>query len=275
MKLSLSTGTLYIYPLQTVFRWAQEAGFDGVELVINPEAILRGGQTIRHLAKAQGVEIFSVHPSVIPLPGWRERRDGPASTIRLALDAGAGLVILHTPRSESLDEGEGLTFRQQIEAWQGPLAGTGLRLAVENKAVRAPADTRYVLSPLDRLRDFADRYNLGLVLDTTHAATAGEDLLRARQVFNSRLVNVHLSDTGGSIPLSAFSPARILFGQHRFPATGDLALPALLADLHNNGYTGPITLEVNPWAAHGWWPPAARRRLGQAVDWIKRHGVTR
>ena len=275
MKLSLSTGTLYVYPLRLVFRWAQEAGFDGVELVINPEAILRGGQTIRQLAKAHGVEIFSVHPTVIPLRGWQERHGGREPTIRLALDAGASLVVLHTPRSESLDEGEGLTFRQQIEAWQGPLAGTGLRLAVENKAVRAPADRRYALSPLDRLHAFADRYDLGLVLDTTHAATAGEDLLRARQVFNSRLVNVHLSDTGGRIPLSAFSPARILLGQHRFPATGDLGLSALLADLCSNGYAGPITLEVNPWAAHGWWPPAARRRLGQAVEWIKRQYVTR
>jgi sugar phosphate isomerase/epimerase len=275
LQLSLSTGTLYPYPLPTVFRWAREVGFDGVELVINPEAILRGGQTIRHLAKAHGVEIFSVHPTLIPLPGWRERHGGRGPTIRLALDAGAGLVVLHTPRSESLDEGEGLTFRQQIEVWQGSLAGTGLRLAVENKAIRTPADRRYALSPLDQLRAFADRYDLGLVLDTTHAATAGEDLLRARQVFNSRLVNVHLSDTGGRIPLSAFSRAQILFGQHRFPATGDLALPALLADLHSNGYAGPVTLEVNPWAAKGWWPPAARRRLSQAVEWIKRQYATR
>ena len=76
MKFSLSTGTLYPYPLRLVFRWARRAGFDGVELVINPEAVARGGRAVRRMARAEGVEIFSAHPTVVPLPGWRERDGG-------------------------------------------------------------------------------------------------------------------------------------------------------------------------------------------------------
>ena len=269
MKFSLSTGTLYSYPLRWIFRLARETGFDGVELVVNPEAILRRGEAVRQLAQAEGVEILTVHPTVMPLPGWRERHGGMAPTIQLAREAGAGLVVMHTPHAESLDEGEGLAFRQRIEAWQGQLAGGGLRLAVENKAVRTERERHYALTPLARLRAFADRYDLGLVLDTTHAASAGEDLLHARQVFDRRLVNVHLSDMGGRVPLARLPGARVLLGQHRFPGDGDLALSALLADLNHTEYAGPVTLEVNPWVARAWWPPAVRRRLAQAIEWMK------
>lgn len=270
MNLSLSTGTLYVYPLSWILSAAREAGFDGVELVVNPESIMRGGRAVRRLADAEGVEIFSVHPTVVPLPGLRERRGGLGPTIRLAQDVGAGLVVMHTPRSETLDEGEGLVYRQRIEMWQNRLADSGLQLAIENKAVRTEHHRQYALTSLTRLRAFADRYDLGLVLDTTHAGTADEDLLHARQVFDSRLVNVHLSDMGGRVPLEGLPGAQMLLGQHRFPGDGDLALSDLLVDLSRTGYAGPVTLEVNPWVAHAWWPPAVRRRLAQATEWTKR-----
>ncbi len=275
MKFSLSTATLYTYPLQVVFRLARAAGFDGVEVVVNPEVILRGGWAVRGLANEEGVEILSVHPSVMPIPGWRERHGGRGPTIRLAQEAGAGLAVLHTPRSESLDEGEGLEFQQQIEDWQARLAGTRLQLAIENKAIGTEADRRFALTPLDRLRAFADRHDLGLVLDTSHAGMGDEDLLRARQMLDGRLANVHLSDMGVRMPLATLPPVQKVLGQHRFPGTGNLALPALLAALGQSGYTGPVTLEVSPWEVRFWWLPSVRRRLAQALEWMKAQLVTR
>jgi sugar phosphate isomerase/epimerase len=269
LKFSLSTGTLYIYPLRIVFRWARAAGFDGLELVVNPEAIARGGPSVRQIAEAEGVEIFSVHPTLIPLPGWRERGGGMGPTIRLAQEAGAGVAVMHTPCAESLDEGEGLAFRRRIESWQSRFAGEGLRLAVENKAIHSDAHRRYALSPLERLRAFADRYDLGLVLDTTHAGTAGEDLVHARQIFDGRLADVHLSDMGGWPGRLPLARARTTLGEHRFPGSGNLPLARLLADLAGGGYSGPLTLEVNPLELRIWWPPAVRRRLGRAARWMR------
>ena len=269
MRFSFSTGTLYVYPLSWILRLARETGFDGVELVANPEAIVRHGQAVRRLAEAEGMEIISVHPTVVPLPGWRERHGGVARTIRLAQEAGAGLVVLHTPRARSLDEGVGLAFRQRIEAWQSQLAGSDLKLAIENKAVREEHQLHYALTPLAQLRAFAERYDVGLVFDTTHAASAGEDLLRAREVFDGRLANVHFSDMGGRIPLSGSRLARILLSEHRLPGAGDLPLSDLLTSLSREGYTGPVTLEVHPFAARVWWPPAVRRRLIHTVEWMK------
>jgi sugar phosphate isomerase/epimerase len=268
LRFSLSTGTLYAYPLRPVFRWARQAGFDGVELVINPEAVMRGGGAVRQLAQAEGVELLSAHPTIVPLPGWRERDGGMARTIELARETGIDLVVMHTPRSESLDQGEGLAYRQRIERWQRQLAGSDLRLAIENKAIRAEAHRRYALTPLDRLRAFADRHDLGLVLDTAHAGTAGEDLVQARRLFGDRLVNVHLSDLGGRLPLAKISPVQRFLGEHRFPGVGELALAELLGHLGSSDYTGLVTLEVTPWSVRAWWPPAVRRHLARARQWM-------
>lgn len=270
MKFSLSTGTLYPYPLQTVFRWARAADFEGVELVVNPEAIVRRGETVRRLAEEQGIEVFSVHPTVVPLPRWWERRGGIEPTIHLAQEVGARLVIMHVPRSETMSEGEGFVFCKRIEKWSTRLTGSRLQLAVENKAIRAEVHRRYALSPLDRLRAFADRYDLGLVLDTTHAGTAGEDLFWARHIFNGRLVNVHLSDLGGRFPFASYLPMRRMLGEHRFPGSGDLPLADLLNGLALEGYEGLVTLEISPWDIHGWWPPAVRRRLTYAMTWLRK-----
>ncbi|HSJ57453.1 MAG TPA: sugar phosphate isomerase/epimerase [Anaerolineae bacterium] len=268
MKLSVSTGTLYIYPLRAVFRWARQAGFDGLEVVVNPQVIARGGEGVRRLAAAEGLPIFSVHPTVVPLPGWRERHGGAAPTIRLACEAGAPVVVMHTPRAASLDAGEGLAFRRRIETWGAWLAGTGTRLAVENKAVRRATDLDYALTPLDRLRAFADQYDVDLVLDTAHAGSAGDDLLAARRVFGSRLANVHLSDLGPVLPLA---PPRLAgaVADHLFPGAGSLPLAGLMADLAHGGYEGPVTLELNPLALHFWWPPAIRRHLARAARWMR------
>lgn len=266
MKLSLSTGSLYVYPLRLVFRWAREAGFDGVELVVNLEAIRRGGANTRELADTEGTDILSVHPVLGPIPGWRERRGGFEPTLRFAQDAGAGVLVMHTPKAESLDDGEGLAFRRRVETWQPRLVGGGLRLAIENKAIRSKEDRRYALSPLDNLRAFADRYDLGLVLDTSHAGSAGDELLYAHQVFDERLVNVHLSDMGEWIPVSR---VRNKLTQHRFPGAGRLPLTSLLARLAETGYEGLVTLEVSPFAIRAWWPPALRRQLAQAVAWMR------
>ncbi|MEJ2210624.1 MAG: sugar phosphate isomerase/epimerase [Anaerolineae bacterium] len=277
MKLAVSTGTLYIYPLRTVFGWARQAGFQGVQVVVNPEAIARGGAGVRRLADEAGLEIVAVHPTVIPLPGWRERYGGMERTIPLARDMRAPVVVMHTPRSAGLDDGEGLAFRQRIERWLPRLVGDGLRmaggglcLAIENKTVHSEEDRGYALTPLDRLRAFADRYDLGLVLDTAHAGTAGEDLLQARRVFDGRLVDVHLSDVGGELPALVPDAARQTLDLHRFPGAGELRLAPLLAALQDDGYAGSVTLEVNPFALRFWWPPAIRRRLAQAAAWMRR-----
>lgn len=269
MITSLSTGSLYVYPLRTVCRLARHAGFEGLEIGVNPEVIARGGEGVRRLVQAHGLDLVSVHPTLLGVPGWREKHGGLGRTISLAQAAGARVVVCHTVRSGTLDSGAGLAFRQEIKAWQARLAGGELRLAIENKAIQSEQERHFALSPLSRLRAFADRYDLGLVLDTTHAGSAGDDLLAARRLFGERLVNVHLSDLGARRLKSLPAIAQTVLEQHRFPGTGHLPLADLVATLAREGYAGPLTLEVSPVSLRVWWPPAVRRRLALAVAWIR------
>lgn len=274
MKISLSTASLDVYPLRAILRMARQAGMDGVEIGVSPEVIVRGGPAVRGLVQAEGLELYSVHPALMPIRGWRERRDGLERTLCLAQAAGAALLVFHTPRVLSLDEGPGRAFCADIERRQAELAGGGLRLAIENKSLLLPGDRELALTPLDRLRAFADRYDLGLVLDTTHAGSAGEDILAARRLMGERLANVHLSDIGAASPprhhwLPAQSMLRSMLQEHRFPGTGRLPLAELLAELARDGYAGPVTLEVSPVGLRVWWPPAVRRRLARAAAWMR------
>jgi sugar phosphate isomerase/epimerase len=272
VKFGLSTATYGVYPLRTLLRWARQASLETVELAVNPEAIARGGAALRRIAEEEGVPIGSVHPTVLRLPGWRERRGGMDRTIALARETGAATVVMHTPSSESLESGEGLAFRQRIERWQLRLAAEGsrLRLAVENKAVRVARHRGYALTPVERLRAFADQHDVDLVLDTMHAGSAGVDLLYVCQVFGGRLVEVHLSDMGGHVPLGNWRLAQELWSQHRFPGAGSLPLAELVAALAAGRFEGNVILEINPVAARVWWPPAAQRRLERAAAWLQR-----
>jgi sugar phosphate isomerase/epimerase len=179
------------------------------------------------------------------------------------------MVIMHVPHSESLDTGKGLEYRETIEAWQPRLSVNGLRLAMENKALRHEGERRYALAPLSQLRSFADRYDLDLVLDTVHAATAGENLVQAWQTFDGRLANLHLSDMGGQVPWAIVPHFRWMLEHHRFPGSGDLPLGDLLGQMASADYDGLVTLEVNPAAVHIWWPPAVRRHLARAMAWMR------
>jgi sugar phosphate isomerase/epimerase len=98
MKLSLSTGCIYIYPLRGIFSIARESGFAGVELVVSPEVELRGGRYFRRLAESYGLTIFSLHPPILPFPGWSDYRTAIPRLIDLALEAGAGHIVLHPPK---------------------------------------------------------------------------------------------------------------------------------------------------------------------------------
>ena len=105
MELSLSTGCIYVYPLRFVFGIARESGFVGVELVVSPEVELRGGRYVRHLAESSGLTIFSLHPPILPFPGWSDYRTIVPKLIDLALEADAEYVVLHPPSAPSLADG--------------------------------------------------------------------------------------------------------------------------------------------------------------------------
>lgn len=270
MELSLSTGCIYIYPLRSIFSIAKGAGFAGVELVVGPEVELRGGRYVRRLAESYGLTIFSLHPPILPFPGWSDYRTILPRLIDLALEAGAGYVVLHPPGTRSLADGRGRCYVEALRDGLQRTEGTDLRIAMENRAFFRSQDRDYVLGDLRELRAFADELDLPLVLDTSHAATSSYSLAEAYHIFADRLVNIHLSDMC-SPPWPLGTPfLHTYLKHHQIPGDGQLPLADFLGRLAADGYCGPITFEISPVALRIWWPPGIKSLLARCVAYVRR-----
>jgi len=270
MELSLSTGCIYIYPLRFTFSIARESGFAGVELVVAPEVELRAGRYVRGLAESYGLTIFSLHPPILPLPGWSDYRTIVPRLIDLALEAGAGYVVLHPPNARSLADDRGRRYVEALREGLQRTEGTDVRIALENRAFFRPRDRGYVLSDLRELRAFADELDLALILDTSHAATSSYSLAEAYHILADRLVNIHLSDLRSPPWPLDISYLHTYLKHHQIPGDGQLPLADFLGRLAADGYCGPITLEISPVALRIWWPPSVKSRLARCVAYVRR-----
>ena len=270
MELSLSTGCIYIYPLRSIFSIASESGFAGMELVVSPEVELRGGRYARRLAEDYGLAIFSLHPPILPFPGWSDYRTLIPRLIDLALEVGAEYVVLHPPNALSLAEGRGRSYVEALTDALQRMGGTEVRIALENRAFFRSGDRRYALGDLRELRAFADEFDLPMVLDTSHAATSTYSLAEAYGIVADRLVNVHLSDLRPP-PWPLDAPClHTYLKHHQIPGDGQLPLAAFLRRLASDGYCGSITMEISPVALCIWWPRDVKSQLARCVAYVRR-----
>ena len=276
MKISLSTGCLYVYPLRSIFAIAQRAGFDGIELVIGPEAEWRGGAYVRRLTEEYALPVLSVHPPLLQYPGWRGSFQSIARFLPRALavtqEVGAPILVIHMPRSRDASHGIGREFIEGVVAAKARLAprGAGTRLSLENRAYFSAHSHGLILSLPAELRAFAEAHDLPMTLDTAHLGTWGIALLEGYASFRGRLVNVHLSDLR---EVSSFVERRPQWHsyvkQHQLPGSGKLPLREFLRVLASDGYAGAVTLELSPTALNIWNPRAAERKLKTAVEYVR------
>ena len=245
---------------------ARQAGFDGVELVVGPEALWRGGTEVRRMADDHRLEIFSLHPPLFPMPGWRGYRSAMEKLVVLAGELGSALVVLHPPEADEWEHPRSRSFLDALDRAQRAVRGTPVRLAVENPGP-SPRHQRLLTDP-EALRAFADTRDLPLVLDTAHAASLSCTLEQAYQFCDGRLANVHLSDVAESCSVPDILGLHSCLKRHQIPGDGRLPLAELLRRLTADGYQGLVTLELSPVGLQIWWPPAVARRLLQATSWV-------
>lgn len=242
----LSTASLYLHSLPQTFYLAREAGFDGLELSLSPAVIRLAPSCIQTLAQTHDLLLASVHPPTVPLPGWGYK---PEDYRRLAGLARAlsdcRLVVLHVPDAPEEQDPAMQRFLQTLQVLQQALAGSCIRVALENRN-RRQEDPLRPLDPPEPLLAFCQRHDCSIVLDTAHASTLPFPLLETYRVVRERLINVHLSDVKPGGWWTRFSYPRSVFSHHRPPGEGILPLPDLLAQMGQDGYQQWITLELSP-----------------------------
>ena len=268
MKFSFSTGTLYHLPLRTAFALAHEAGFEGVELVLGPEVILRGAAYVQRLSREYQLPVLSLHPPIVPYPGHNKAARILPRLVSLAEQVDCNLVVLHTPKVTTPQKTAWTEFVKTLLRERERLQDK-IRISLENAGIFWESDVHYILHDIQRLRAFADRYDLPLTFDTAHAGTSSYELLEAYALCDGRVVNVHFSDLVQRRIFPDWPPLYTFFKHHQMPGEGILPLAEFVRVLLRTGYSGIFTLEVSPTAVGAWSLSRVREGLTRAIKFVR------
>jgi sugar phosphate isomerase/epimerase len=262
MRFALSTGSLYTYGLDRVFALGAEAGFDGIEVLVDHRFDTRQPIYLRRLMERHGLPIVSVHAPFHPkrLAAWpRTQPESIAATAEIARAVGADVIIAHLPYWR-----EGAYLRwlcNDLRAWQQ--AHPNPVVAVENMPLKwvrwwpiAPLEM-WRMNQLEEWGAFPH-----LTLDTTHLGTKGLDPLRVYERVRERVVHVHLSN--------ALREGRRV-REHRRLEDGFLPLDSLISRLAQDGYDGIATVELGPEALEAEDEQKVRFHLRQQIAFCRQY----
>lgn len=222
-------------PLGQVFQALSKAGFSGAEVMVTTERQSQDPKALAALAEDFGIRVPAIHAPFLLLTRTVFTTD-PLEKIKRSTDlangVGAPLVIVHPAYRWQLG------FNQWLER-EAATYGTEneVAIAVEN-----------MFPVWVRGRSFGFHRSMGIedmkrfdtvVLDTSHLAVTGIDVITAYDELADRVKHIHLSNNLGT-GRDTHSPL----------TQGVLPIGALLERLAASGYSGTITLEldVREWA---------------------------
>lgn len=247
-----STGSLHPFGLDRSYGWAAEAGYDGVEIMMDERWDTHQHDYLNHLAEEYGIPILALHEPLYR-SAWRLPADETlVRSAALADRIDAPVLVVHPPPPgrplERYAEGPLKAARAQGEA----------RVAVENMPKSGGGRNPFSIRRKSCYRP-EDLYGMGdVTLDTSHVAASGLDLLRAQEKLSDQLRHVHLSDSnlsGGD--------------QHKVPGKGKLPLKEFLARLARDGYPGAVSLELKPWPLGAPHPEEILKRMRAALEFTR------
>jgi sugar phosphate isomerase/epimerase len=228
--LIFSSAAFFARPLEQTFRLAAETGFSGVEVMVTKDPASQDGAAMRKLADRYDMSIGAIHAPCLLLTRrvWGTDPVGKVErSIEVAREAGAGLVVVHPPYRWQISYQRWLTDKLPELSTSGDVV-----VAVENMFplwIGERGVTLHANQDIEDLNEMPD-----IVLDTSHAAVAGHDLVRTRRLFDERIRHVHLSDNAGRG-----------WDSHLPPGEGILDIDGFLEDLVTGGYDGDVSLEVD------------------------------
>lgn len=274
MIIALSAGSLHTYGLDRVFGLAVEAGFQGLEIIIDNRWDTHQPAYLRALQRRHGIPVVSLHAPFFHVEGWpSDMIQSLQHTVALAEELGVRTVVVHLPRRFRMGSfflphlmsrparfpvpwrSEGSFARWLKEDLPAFQSSTPVTIAVENLPARRFLDVSiaaWQFNTWDELAQFAY-----LTLDTTHVGTWGHDLLAVYERIKDRIAHVHLSNYNGQ--------------EHRQPTDGHLPLGEFLRRLARDAYAGVVCMETGPKALEAGDETAVRRHLREAFDFCQKN----
>jgi len=229
-QILLSAGCLFHLPLKLIARIGRDAGFVGMELIMNsPKLTPEAG-----LEKISDVlPIRSLHAPFRDWAAWGGHLGSWKATTALANTLPhADHITMHPPGTKLANMISNRWFEKACDL---PLlldAKGRIQFSLENMpwAEASP----FSRDPLDKLMEQCRDKNVGLTFDVCHMGVSGRDVLEAfAKVPMDLLYNVHFSDAVGHT-------------EHLTPGAGCLPLDDFLRTLGKRDYQRYITLELEP-----------------------------
>ncbi|WP_409342988.1 sugar phosphate isomerase/epimerase family protein [Paenibacillus sp. MBLB4367] len=235
-------------PLEQLFAVSREAGYDAVELNINPEGDVgltmdttaSEAEAIGRLARENGLQLRSISTSLLwrsPLsavdPAVREQgRRVVVKQLELAEILGADTVLV-VPGAVNEETSYDVCYdrsRAELELLVSEAEKRNVRIGVEN------VWNKFLLSPLE-MRDYVDHFgskHVGVYFDAGNILAYGFPQQWIR-ILGERIFKVHVKD---------FRPG-IGTGNGFVPLlSGDVNWTAVREALQEIGYTDTLTAEV-------------------------------
>jgi sugar phosphate isomerase/epimerase len=227
---ALSSASVYPQTCADAFAFAAGLGYDGVEVMVWTDPLSQEPASLLGLVDHYQVPVLAIHAPTLLVTQrvWgREPWEKLHRSCRLALELGAGTVVVHPP------------FRWQREYAAGFVEGVerlsaeyGVRLAVENMYPwRARGRELLAYLPGWDPRPYPYR---DVTLDLSHTATAGIDALALAHDLGDRLSHLHLADGLGSAK-----------DEHLVPGQGSQPCGEVLGLLAERNWAGTVVVEVN------------------------------
>jgi sugar phosphate isomerase/epimerase len=241
-----SSGSLWSYSLERCFAFASQAGFDGMEVVVDQRIETHQADYLLQLIARFNLPVVAIHsPFFAGIPNWQTNRPARIQqSIQLAEAIGAKVVVHHLPMRIGyvhIFAGSRLfpfptpgfnpegRYKQWLENEYAQVqAGTDVLLCIENMPAFSRFNRHWQLHHWNTPTQITRFPNL--TLDTTHLGTWGQDPNHIFPQLNGQVKHIHLSNYDGR--------------EHRRPEQGNLQLDLFLQMLAREKYAGTITLEL-------------------------------
>jgi sugar phosphate isomerase/epimerase len=230
-RIACSTVSLIPTPLDEVFPLLAEAGFGSVEVMVTKDPDTHDARRLLQLAEDYSLAIVAIHAPFLLMTRtvWGTDPVGKIDrALELAESVGAPLVVVHPPY-----RWQTAYRRWTIEALPAIQERTEVRVAVENMFPVRIRGRRVAAFHSVRTLEDLDAFE-HVVLDTSHAAVAGLDLLETLARLRTRLAHVHLSNNAGKG-----------WDSHLPVTEGVLPLESFLDALAGTGFAGSVSLEID------------------------------
>lgn len=246
-----STGSLYPFGLDRVYGWAVEAGYDGVEIMMDERWDTHQAEYLRGLADKYGIPVRALHPPLFRGAWNLDPEETLVRVVKLAGEVGADVVVAHPPANGSTLE---IWSRETLADARKGAAAVAVENMPRNRIRRFlfSWDAQYCYRP-EHLAGLGD-----VTLDTSHLAASGVDVMEALETLGGQLRHVHLSDSN-----------RTGRDEHRVPGRGSLPLKEFLAALAEIDYPGAVSLELKPWPLGAPDPKEILARMREALEYTR------